>query len=96
MRLSYTEQAVNDLYRLHQFIAEHNPTAASRIASELLDAIQSLTISPRLGRKVRPAPDPDAIRDLFTSGYVVRYLLLGNEITILRIWHQREDWKSLL
>ncbi|MGZ8161059.1 MAG: hypothetical protein ACXWT4_19975 [Methylobacter sp.] len=34
------------------------------------------------------------MRDLSVSLYIVRYLILGDEIHILRIWHKRENWTS--
>jgi len=53
-----------------------------------------LTAKPQIGRKASQAPLPEVIRDSITGNYVVRYLLIDNEIVILRIWHQRENWKK--
>ncbi len=91
MKLGYAPEAVGDLERLRNFIAEKNPTAAARIADRLVTGIDRLPTFPKLGRVVDQAPDPERIRDLILGDYVVRYLLLDSAILILRVWHQRED-----
>ena len=39
MKLVYTDEAIEDLKRLREFIAVHNRSAAARIATELVDKI---------------------------------------------------------
>lgn len=95
MNVRYTHEAINDLKRLREFIAEKNPLAAQRIANELLTGIEKLKTFPRMGIGVSKAPDPETIRDLFIGLYTVRYLLLESEIFILRIWHDKETEKDL-
>ncbi len=95
MRLEYTDKAVGDLLRLRQFIEEHDPQVANRIATRLVQGIASLLDQPRLGHPVALAPDPESIRDLVLRDYVVRYAITNSRILILRIWHHREDWKQL-
>jgi plasmid stabilization system protein ParE len=90
----YTPEAINDLQRLRAFIEEKNPTAAQKVADELLTGIAVLKELPNLGRKVAKAPNPEIIRDLSVNLYIVRYLILGDEIHILRIWHKRENWPN--
>ncbi len=94
MKIVYTPEAVNDLKRLRQFIAEKNPTAVQRIANELLERIAQLEQLPYLGRKVYEAPDPEMVRDLSVGMYIVRYLVQEHELHILRIWHKRENWAN--
>jgi len=90
----FSAEALSDLQRLHDFIAEQNPSAAQHAASELLDGIHGLRRFPRMGKRVGIAPEqlaPEEIRDWFTGHYIVRYLLLENRIVILRVWHGKED-----
>ena len=94
MIIFYTPEAINDLQRLRAFIEEKNPTAAQKVADELLTGITVLKELPNLGRKVAKAPNPEIIRDLSVNLYIVRYLILGDEIHILRIWHKRENWPN--
>lgn len=91
MKLVYSPEALGDLVRLREFIAEKNPAAAQRISIALLNGIEPLKQFPRLGVEVRQAPDPKTIRDLVVDRYVVRYLVTEKTIFILRVWHHRED-----
>jgi plasmid stabilization system protein ParE len=90
----YTLEARDDLQWLRAFIAGKNPTAAQQIAADLLAGIDMLKEPPYLGRKVEKTPNPEIMRDLSVSLYIVRYLIFGDEIHILRIWHKRENWLS--
>lgn len=94
MIVFYSPEAVSDLERLRAFIAEQNPDSAQKIAADLLAGIAMLKELPFLGRKVSKAPDPEMMRDLSVSLYIVRYLIVTNEIHILRIWHKRENWPN--
>ena len=91
MRLAYSENAVADLVRLREFIAENDPLAAARIAAELLSRIENLGLYPEMGRAVELAPSPKAIRDAVFGKYRVRYSAHTETIVILRIWHHNED-----
>lgn len=93
MKLDYTEDAINDLIQLREFIAEKDPAAAARYATTLIEGITRLEDQPRLGHAVDDAPEPDAIRDLIVNPYIVRYALLDDQILVLRIWHHREKWR---
>ena len=93
MKLEYTAAAVGDLIRLREFVAIHDPAAAERIAKHLPGGINSLLDHPKQGHPVTYAPEPESIRDLAIGDYIVRYLLLESRILVLRVWHQREDWK---
>ncbi len=90
MKLVYTEEAIEDLKRLRDFIALHNPTAAGRVAAELISKIDLLPDFPKMGTPVELAPVPDTIRDMVFGKYVVRYSVHVSTIIILRVWHELE------
>lgn len=94
MRLVYTDKAIEDLKRLREFIAVHNPEAARRIASELVSRVELLLESPKMGSPVGLAPQPDSIRDMVFGKYIVRYSLHQQTIIILRVWHGLEGDKT--
>lgn len=52
MKLRYTRQAINDLSRLRQFVAQHNPAAAKCIADQIVSAVEKLKDILYLGMKV--------------------------------------------
>lgn len=90
MKLVYTDEAIEDLQRLREFIAAHNPSAAARIATELVGKIELLAEFPNMGAPVEMAPVPDTIRDMVFGKYLVRYSLHTRTIIILRVWHGLE------
>ena len=91
MKLKYSSDAVEDLMRLREFIAEHDPVAAGRIAQRLVTGIRTLKAYPRLGHPVSRAPDPQSVRDLVLGSYVVRYVVFDTHILVLRVWHHKEQ-----
>ena len=90
MKLVYTDEAIDDLKRLREFIAMHNPTAAARIATELVGKIELLPDFPKMGAPVEMAPVPDSVRDMAFGKYVVRYSVHASAIIVLRVWHGLE------
>jgi plasmid stabilization system protein ParE len=95
MNLRFAPEAVEDLVRLRAFIEERNPTAARRIAKDLLLGMEKLKVFPEIGLKVERTFEPQRVRDLFVGNYTVRYLIGDGEIVVLRIWHGKENEKDL-
>lgn len=91
MKLVYTDEAIEDLKRLREIIAVHNPSAAGRVAAELISKVELLPDFPRMGTPVEMAPVPDSVRDMVFGKYVVRYSVHESAIIILRVWHQLES-----
>lgn len=87
MKLEFSVSAVQDLIRLREFIAVHNPQAAERISLRLRQAIAKLVLHPDIGR---PLPDLENVRELVAGNYVVRYSCFKETVFILRVWHGRE------
>lgn len=94
MKLAYSPEAIADLIRLRAFIATHDPGAAARIGKELVTRIESLSTFPHMGRPVSQAPDPESIRDFIFGKYIVRYMVHGSALVVLRIWHHYETRQS--
>ncbi len=96
MKLVFTRLAQQDLARLRQFIAEHNPNAAVRSASRIKSVAQLLLDQPLVGRPVQ-SPEGELRNDIRalpltfgSGGYILRYQVLPKQIRVLRIWHTRE------
>lgn len=88
MKLQFTAKALDDLERLHEFVAEKNPAAADRIRNQLLVCFQTLLNQPLGGKSVRSLP----VRQWVAGDYIVRYLIDDEQnLIIVRIWHGRED-----
>ncbi len=91
VKIVYTQNAVNDLVRLTDFLIEVDIKAASETIDLIEDAISILDRHPLIGRAV-----DEEIRELVISrgatGYVALYSVEEhkNAILILAIRHQRE------
>lgn len=91
MRLAYSGDAVADLVRLREFIAETDPAAAARVAKVLIARVSQLREFPMMGRAVALAPDPESVRDMTFGNYVVRDAVTAEAVVVLRVWHRFEQ-----
>jgi len=91
VKLRFTRSALDDLNRLRAFIAKDSPQAARRIGEALRRSILGLTDQPQMGQKLE---EPADVRRWIAGPYVVHYVIDKQTITILRIWHGREQRTS--
>ncbi len=89
MKLQFSKAALHDLVRLREFIAVNNPAAAGRVSKRMRAAVNSLLHTPQIGRPVDNLPGE--IRELIFGRYVVRYEVREDVLSILRIWHGKEN-----
>lgn len=89
MNLVWTEKALNDIVRLHEFLAPLNPSAAAKLIQNLVATAGRLTRFPRLGERL-DLYAPREVRRIFAGQYEIRYEISANTIFILRLWHGRE------
>lgn len=90
MKLKWSNEAVADLARLHDFLATVNPTAAARAAQTLTVAPRQLLVRPQCGRQLDQYL-PREVRRIIVGNYEIRYELVESIVYILRIWHTREE-----
>ena len=91
-RLIWSRQALLDVQRLYRFLASKNRDAAKRAVSAVRQGVRVLTYQSRIGRPVDDMPDEfrEWMIDFGDSGYLVRYRIGSDAITILAVRHQRE------
>ncbi|ATE63712.1 type II toxin-antitoxin system RelE/ParE family toxin [Rhizorhabdus dicambivorans] len=90
MKIEWSNQAVTDLARLHAFLAPDAPEAAARMLQQMGRAPGRLIDFPRLGEKL-DLYLPREVRRIKVGRYEMRYEIADTTITILRLWHSRED-----
>ena len=90
MKLEWTSKAQSDLVRLHEFLFPVNPRAAAKTVRSLVDAPSRLPKHPRIGERLEQYA-PREVRRLLIGHYEMRYEVRGQTITVLRLWHTRED-----
>ena len=89
--LKWSETALADVVRLRRFIETHNPGAARRAAEALKKGAALLLDHPGLGRRLEGRQDRELNIPFGKRGYVMRYRLDGDNIVILKIWHELES-----
>lgn len=90
MTLRWTSEAVEDLSRLHDFIATHDPRAAVRAVTAMRNAVRQLLAHPRIGPALAGFENRE-VRRLVVGDYEMRYEIAEEAIHILRFFHTRED-----
>lgn len=91
MRLEWAEEAErDDLPRLYNFLAHRNPGAAARAIQALVDAPELLLDQPGIGSPLR-GYSPRDVRRWVVEKYEIRYEVTKDVLTVLRVWHTRED-----
>lgn len=89
-QLQWTSKALSDLARLFEFLAQVNRSAAARSVQSLVQTPDTLLNNPRLGEQLEEFKPRD-VRRLLVGYYEIRYEIQGMTLSILRIWHSRED-----
>ncbi|MGO8953982.1 MAG: type II toxin-antitoxin system RelE/ParE family toxin [Rhodomicrobium sp.] len=91
-QLIWTPAALQDMARLHAFLAPKNRDAAKRAVRAIRKGVETLGAHPEIGRPIEDMP-PE-FRDWFIpfgqSGYVVRYRFDGGLVAILAVRHGKE------
>lgn len=90
MRIRWSQQASDDVGRLHDFLAAFSAEAAARTTRMLLAAPLVLLDYPELGARVPVADDMD-VRRMIAGDYEIRYALEADVIHIVRIWRCKDD-----
>jgi addiction module RelE/StbE family toxin len=86
MQVRFTELALADIDNIRTYIAQDNPSAASRIAVAIVAMADRLSVNPRLGR----LGAMQGTFELTIKPYVLVYEINRAEIVVLRIWHSRQ------
>jgi plasmid stabilization system protein ParE len=91
-RLRWSQAALRDVARLHEFLVPKNPEAAKRAIQAIRKGVKELGKHPRIGRPVEGMlPEfREWIIDFGHGAYVVLYHFDGKEAVILAIRHGRE------
>ena len=91
-RLIWSPAALIDVQRLYRFLAPKNIDAAKRAVMAVRQGVKVLAQQPGIGRPVEDLPSEfrEWIIDFGDSGYIARYRLEADAVTILAVRHQKE------
>ncbi len=91
-RLIWSPSALLDVQRLYRFLAPRNLEAARQAVKTIRRGVKVLGHQPGVGRPVEDMPNEfrEWIIDFGDSGYVARYRIDPDAVTILAVRHQKE------
>lgn len=88
----FAPAAIRDLQRLREFLRPKSADAAHRAGEAIWQGVKTLGAHPRFGRLVDDLPEEfrEWLIDFGASGYVARYRIDDDVVTILVIRQQKE------
>ena len=91
-RLIWSPPALLDVQRLYRFLATKNPGAARRAVKVIRKEVKVVALQPAIGRPIEDLPEAfrEWVIDFGDSGYVARYRIDADVVTILAVRHQKE------
>ena len=91
-RLIWTPSALLDVQRLYRFLVVKYPDAARRAVKAIRQGVKVLEQQPTVGRPVEAMDNEyrDWIIDFGDSGYVARYRVDQQFVSVLAVRHQKE------
>ncbi len=91
-RVTFAPAAIRDLHRLREFLRPKSPDAARRAGEAIRQGVKILGAHPRMGRLIDDLPEQyrEWLIGFGDSGYVARYRIDDDAVTILAVRHQKE------
>jgi addiction module RelE/StbE family toxin len=86
MRVHWTQNAVEHLVNIYEYIALNSPTYAKRVVDRITRRSQQIADQPLSGRKV-PEYQSDDIRELIEKPYRIIYRIKADQIDVLAVIH---------
>lgn len=90
--LQWSEDALADLNRFAAFLLEQSPELAAVVADAIISKTQILSRHPKLGRPIAGREEyRQLVLQVLGADYVFQYRYDGAAVTILRVFHAREN-----
>ena len=93
-RLTWSDDALDDVDALAEYINRDSPYHARRIVQEIFAIGESVAEHPRMGRIV-PELDDEVVRERFVYSYRIIYETRSGEVEILAVIHGRRLLESI-
>ena len=89
MKIIWSPLAIDRTMEIAEYIAQDNPTAATKWVETLFEKVQLLKSSPKSGRIV-PETHREDIRELIYGNYRIIYRVGKNRISMLTVRHGKQ------
>ena len=90
MIVIWSPRAIAHLADLRAYVAHENPSAASRIATVVMAAIERLAKLPNIGCPGRVSGTRELV--VPSTPYVIPYRVRGERLEIIAVFHRRQRW----
>jgi len=91
MKVVWTERSKQHLDALFRYVAEENETAARNLIVRIIELTERIVIAhPQSGRTGRVNGTRELV--ITKTPYTVAYMITGNTICIVAVWHQSRRW----
>jgi toxin ParE1/3/4 len=91
MTLEWSAAALADLDRFAAFLQDRHPRLAKIVASEIQRKTRIILEHPLIGRPLRGHPHyRELLLQVLNATYVFRYIVDGERLVMLRVFHSRE------
>jgi len=87
MRVHWTDNAVEHLVNIHEYIASNSPTYAQKMVDKITRRSIQIAAQPLSGRQV-PEYDAVDVRELIESPYRIIYRIKQDQIDVLAVIHE--------
>jgi addiction module RelE/StbE family toxin len=93
VKLIWTDQAINDLGDIGDYIGENSEKYAKFTVKKLFERSEILKTFPQAGRIV-PEKNEENVRELIEGNYRIIYEIVSvDQINILTVYHSARDFK---
>ena len=86
MRVHWTNNAIEHLVNIYEYIALNSPIYAKRMVDKITQRSEQIIDHPHSGRKVPEYDEPD-IRELIENPYRIIYCIKRDKIDVLAVIH---------
>jgi toxin ParE1/3/4 len=86
MKVYWTQNAIEHLVNIYEYIALNSPTYAKRMADKITRRSEQIADHPFSGRKV-PEYDAEDIRELIEKPYRIIYRIKQDQIDVVAVIH---------
>lgn len=93
MKLNWTNEALQRLQAIENYIARDNIEAAALFVNKLIYLAETIVANPRIGRVV-PELAIENIRELLHKNYRIVYIVKKNSIDILTVYEGHQLLKK--
>ena len=95
MKVEWTDNALEQLWAIHEYIAQSSPEYAQRVVDRLTKRTQQIRDFPLSGRMV-PEYNAPQIREVIEGSYRIIYYIKPDQIDVLAVIHgaQQTPWSD--